>query len=407
MEIQTYGSWKRVLVCLNTKRPVLFVDRIALTSAVINSKRLRLFCAVISVGAILAGCSSSGGGSNNGTVQAQSAAPVITSAQLINGGTQLAISGTSFGSSPTIQLGSLSTTVVSSSATSAVITLPGNINSGSYSLTVTNPATSQTGSFVVTIGAVGPQGPIGLQGPPGPQGQQGLQGPSGPQGPAGPGGINGVKEFFTSGTWTAPVNITHVMVEMWGGGGGGGGGIAGCSTIGDSSSEGAGGGGGAYTLTVVSVTLGATYNVVVGAAGTGGSVGTNGTNGGDSRFTDASSNVLTFAGGGQGGPMVTTSGLGGAGGAADPNAMISHVGLVANASGTQIDNGGPTNAGWPYAFNLAPNDVNFLGSPNGVSTSVPNGFGLGVTPIGVGGMGRCSNLNIQSNGWPGYVRLRW
>jgi hypothetical protein len=406
MEMQAYGSLKSVAACLNSKRLLPFVA--ALASGLLNSKRVHAFCALLALGAILAGCSSSGS-SNNGTVQAQSATPVITSAQVINGGTQLAINGTSFGASPTIQLGSVSAVVVSSGATSVVITLASSINSGSYSLTVTNPATGQTGSFVVTIGAVGPQGPIGLQGPAGPQGQQGPQGPSGPQGSAGPGGINGVEEFFTSGAWTASVNITltHVMVEMWGGGGGGGGGIAGCSTIGDSSSEGAGGGGGAYTLTVVSVTPGATYNIVVGAAGTGGSVGTNGTNGGDSRFTEASSNVLTFAGGGQGGPMVTTSGLGGAGGAADPNAMISHVGLVANASGTQIDNGGPTNAGWPYGFNLAPNDVNFLGSPNGVSTSVPNGFGLGVTPIGVGGMGRCSNLNIQSNGWPGYVRLRW
>ncbi len=131
-----------------------------------------------------------------GPVQAQSSPPVIVSAQVNYLAGQLSITGSSFGAAPTVQLGSVFPTIVSSTTNTVIVALPANLNPGTYGLTVSNPATSQTGSFVVAIGAAGPagpqgpegvQGPIGLTGPAGPQGPPGVQGPVGPPGSVGPG----------------------------------------------------------------------------------------------------------------------------------------------------------------------------------------------------------------------------
>ena len=124
---------------------------------------------------------------------------------------------------------------------------------------------------------------------------------------AGPPG--GIQEFTSSGTLTVPSGVSHLLVEMWGGGGGGGGSAA--------DAPGSGGGAGGYTRAVVSVTPGATYNIVVGAGGAPGTngvmtctytsctppsvSGTPGANGGNSEITDSSSSVLAQAAGGAGG----------------------------------------------------------------------------------------------------------
>ena len=110
-------------------------------------------------------------------------------------------------------------------------------------------------------GPQGPAGPAGAQGPQGPAGPAGAQGPQGPAGTAGSGtsGYSGLQEFATPGTYTftAPTGISNVLVELIGGGGG---------NIG----SGATGGNGGYTLAVVHVTAGTTYQVVVGSAGVAG-----------------------------------------------------------------------------------------------------------------------------------------
>jgi hypothetical protein len=297
---------------------------------------------------LLTGCGS--WSSSVGAVQAPSAPPAITSAQINYSTEQLTITGSNFGATVTVQLGSLSPAVVSTSATAVIVSLPSSLNPGSYLLTVTNAGTDQTGSFVVTLGAVGPAGAPGPQGAQGGTGPVGPQGPGGPAGPEGPGGINGLQEFFKSGTWTAPANITHVMVEMWGGGGGGSGGSCG----------GCGGGAGAYTRDVVSVTPGTTYSVIVGAGGAVGSSSANAANGGESQF------ATTFASGGQGATPFSP----GAGGAINPNAMISHPG----GSGT---NGAGIALPWnpPFVYTLG-------------------------EVIGFGGPGFVA-------GHPGYVLLTW
>jgi hypothetical protein len=189
------------------------------------------------------------------------------------------------------------------------------------------------------------------------------------------GSVNGVMEFLSSGTFTVPPNITHLMIEMWGGGG------SGSTPSGCSGGDGSGmaaGGGGAYTRTVITVVPGATYGITVGAGGAAG-----GGNGGTSEIEDPSSNVLAFAGGGQAGQ---SNGTAGAGGLADATAMISHAGSV-----------GLTGCCFPYpgsayAYNLAPSGV------SGIA-------------IGSGGSAGCSgtggNTPISEPGGPGYVLITW
>jgi hypothetical protein len=199
-----------------------------------------------------------------------------------------------------------------------------------------------------------------------------------------------VQEFFTSGTFTVPPNITHVMVEMWGGGGGGG----------SANVDAGSGGAGAYTRDVVSVTSGAVYNVIVGAGGAAGSIANSGYggNGGDSQF------ATTFASGGQGGTPCVSLGSSGycneyptsAGGNANPNAMISHPG----GSSYGTFGGVPWNP--PFAYFLANMSIPTFG----VNYAVNTASGLG---IGFGGGGARTGPPTYSAipGLPGYVLLTW
>ena len=231
----------------------------------------------------------------------QAPPPVITSVQPdLTKGT-LKIDGASLPANPEVWLSSLRLTVFMATSSEIESELPPDILPASYLLFVRGGGKNAvSATFVVTVGAVGPQGPAGengpqgiagpagsdgQSGPAGPQGltgaagPQGLTGPVGPQGlqgppgPAGPGGFNGMREFTTSGTLTIPAGVMHVFVELWGSGGGGSGGTAGggCGQWGCASGmEGNGGGGGAYVRAVVDVVPGTTYNVVVGPGGTGG-----------------------------------------------------------------------------------------------------------------------------------------
>lgn len=115
--------------------------------------------------------------------------------------------------------------------------------------------------------------------------------------------LGATTETFTStDTWTAPVGVTSVDVECWGGGAAGAGATGSYNT-------GGGGGGGAYSKTTgISVTPSTGYDVIVGSGGSGGTG--NGAAGGDSYFDDGSE---ILAKGGNGG---STTGIGGSGGAA-------------------------------------------------------------------------------------------
>jgi hypothetical protein len=177
---------------------------------------------------------------------------------------------------------------------------------------VTNTGTSNSAVLNFTI----PQGPIG---PPGPQGAAGPAGSGG-------GGFNGIQEFTSSATFTVQAGVTHLLVETWGGGGGAGGiggslsysftcspcnfGTCGVCTGTCTGGFGGGGGSGGYTRAVITVTPGATYNVIVGAGGQPGQSGfvngtpttnpTDGSAGGNSKILDGSSSVLVGAPNGKG-----------------------------------------------------------------------------------------------------------
>lgn len=135
-------------------------------------------------------------------------APIIFSAVVNTTNNRITINGANFspsGLAPTVVFATTTLTVLSFTNHSAVARLPAGFAAGSYSLTITN-SVPQTGTFGVTLGAVGPTGPqgptgpAGAQGPAGPAGSagaagpqgapgpQGAQGPTGPQGPPGPAG---------------------------------------------------------------------------------------------------------------------------------------------------------------------------------------------------------------------------
>lgn len=98
--------------------------------------------------------------------------------------------------------------------------------------------------------------------------------------------------FTSSGSWTAPSNVSKVIVEGFGGGGGGGGGSSPSVFFGNTIGMGGGGGGGSlYCHKTITVVPGTTYTITVGAGGTGGAGGASpttpgdvGSNGDDSSF---------------------------------------------------------------------------------------------------------------------------
>jgi glycine rich protein/collagen triple helix repeat protein/PEGA domain-containing protein len=245
-------------------------------------------------------------------------------------------------------------------------------------------ATGATGP----AGPAGPTGPIGPQGPQGPTGNTGATGatgatgpagptgPTGPQGTAGPvgptGGLSGRHEFQSSNTFVVPTGVTKLSVELYGAGGGGA--IMRCNS-------GGGGGGGAYTSTILTVQEGQILTINVGLGGVGGSsTSASGGNGGDTQVLDPNSTMLAVAHGGSGGQPDALAGQpcgppspGAAGGASDPNAMISHTGVSA-PSFSSVGSGGMGYLVTGFAFQA---NGRFGGGGAGVVMSSPAQAGQG------------------------------
>jgi len=131
-------------------------------------------------------------------------------------------------------------------------------------------------------------------------------------------GFSNMQVFSSSGTfsWTCPVGVTKIMVEVWGAGGGGG--------------NNAGGGGGGYGKETVSVIPNTTYTIIVGA---GGSVGSAGTTGGTTSFGS-----LILASGGAGGNQAGGGALGGTSSAVFN--INGGFGLSTSSAGTDFISGG-------------------------------------------------------------------
>ena len=129
----------------------------------------------------------------------QTVLPLISDVLDNAAGAQITIQGQGFGTAkPQVTLSGQSLTVVSSSDTSVVATVPASFTPGTYVVTLQNSATKLLGLLTAEIGqadgvtgATGPAGPQGPQGVAGPMGSPGAQGAVGPQGPAGPIGATG------------------------------------------------------------------------------------------------------------------------------------------------------------------------------------------------------------------------
>lgn len=190
-----------------------------------------------------------------------------------------------------------------------------------------------------------------------------------------------VKTVFTSsGTYTKPVGLKYIKVELWGGGGGGGGGRDG------SNESGGGGGGGAYNVKeFLASEIGATETVTVGAGGAGGAESVNGSTGGTTSF-----GTLLYAYGGGGGR--SKAGGGGGGGQ-----------LSAGLLGNDTNNQGISRAGSPGYPNVG--DPKVLTEPllNGITGGGAGGncYGTinnGGNSIYGGGGGGAGDNTVQPGG---------
>ena len=209
----------------------------------------------------------------------------------------------------------------------------------------------------------------------------------------------------SSGTFLVPSNVNSIKVECWGGGGGGG--------YGGPSGNGMnGGGGGAYSMSILTVSQGNSFNITIGLGGTGGSSGNSGTAGGNTIFGNnlviaiggGVSNVqgtaalggqstsctgdLKFSGGNGGLGNTSNSGGGGGGGSS-----ASATGNGVAGSAASGNNGGAGGNG--------PNgDGGNGGNHSGATTAV------GTSPGGGGG-GRGDSNGNSANGAKGQVIVTW
>lgn len=206
-------------------------------------------------------------------------------------------------------------------------------------------------------------------------------------------------------TFTVPAGVSAILVEAWGGGGGGGG-----SSFGpNDAAGGGGGGGGGYGKSIISVTPGQVFNLVVGAGGAkgiGSGVvccidGGNGGNGGDSTF---GAGPLLRATGGRGGkgPIFVanhSAGQGGLGGTA--NGIGSVFVAVGGHGGT---------ATWTYLSNNSCSGATG-GSAGGGGGGGGGQLSPGSVPGGGGGGGTKYDDVIQAysggEGAAGQVNVWW
>lgn len=167
-------------------------------------------------------------------------------------------------------------------------------------------------------------------------------------------------------TWTCPVGIENVMLEMWAPGGGGGGGGNAAQNPGVS---GGGGGPGAWVRRSYPVVPGVTYTIVIGdggAPGNGAPSQTNGSTGGITYF-DVSTNK---AQGGNGGESASNGAHGGTSGA--PETIAADTFSLPGGSGADQAGGTPGNGG----VNPIPSQFNSFGN-GGRGGITAGGFGAG------------------------------
>lgn len=205
-----------------------------------------------------------------------------------------------------------------------------------------------------------------------------------------------IQRIYTANdTWTRPVGLKFVVVEVQGGGGAGGGAP---STSASQSSAGAGGQGGAYARTVWSVTqVQAVEQVTVGAGGSPVSGGTGGS-GGTSSF--GFGGTLVSAAGGVGGTaLVASSDFGWTHGADSTQAITGDVEIGGGGSG-------PVGRGGIQSCNGSAGGNSVLGHGGG-GRGGPAAAGFAGKGYGGGGGGAANVLSSTAKaggaGAPGIV----
>lgn len=190
----------------------------------------------------------------------------------------------------------------------------------------------------------------------------------------------GSKQIFTSSdTWTRPQGVLAIVVELVSGGGAGGGAVV---TAGGQASYGVGGGGGGFSRKFITINLGATETVTIGAGGTGVS-GAAGNGGGSTSFGSHLSST-----GGSGGSINTST--------AGTRATSGVDGGIGSGGDINIS-GGSSNAGFQIAgsisFGSGGGNSFFSGGTSGlasISTGVDGNNALGFGGGGAGSVNTAS-----------------
>lgn len=210
------------------------------------------------------------------------------------------------------------------------------------------------------------------------------------------------KTFVTNGAFPVPNGVTSINVSAWGGGGSGGGASGAGLLLGRGA---AGGGGGAFASSTLTVTPGATLNVVV-AGQTLGASGANGTAGGNSTISGYESLFLAAGGSGGGANNAGGTPVGGIGGTvANSKGTVRFAGTSGGNGSTSLlslllssgAGGAGANAGGAGGASLS---SLILGTAPGNAGSSPGGGGGGAinSALGaaqVGGTGAAGQLTIS------------
>jgi hypothetical protein len=215
--------------------------------------------------------------------------------------------------------------------------------------------------------------------------------------------------YTTAGTysgsptgWLCPAGVFQVLAEAWGAGGGGG--------AGNSGANGGGGGGGEYRNSLISVTPGTYYTIIVGGGGAGGTSHGNGAAGGQSSFTGDTAQVLAQPGtGGLGNSWASSLATDGQGGFTGTGTFGRYGGTGGPAypytggGGSSGSPAGEGNAAAGQSGAVAPNG----GGSGGAGTGNNSGTGGAGTAPGGGGGGSHTSGSAGGAGAPGQVRLTY
>ena len=190
-------------------------------------------------------------------------------------------------------------------------------------------------------------------------------------------GFSDMKFKTASETYTVPTGITKIVVDLISAGGGGGGGHG--------SYWSSGGSGGSNAIKTLSVSVGQTYTLTIGAAGAGGGGGTNGTAGGTASFVNLSGTTVNL--------QCTGGGAGKYNGASDAGGVATGGDLNINGARGNSTAGGGQSA-WVAASTR-------WGFPSGWSNAVADAAQPGVG-YGAGGCAAYAYLNgVGADGQPG------